>query len=80
MHENLLSAIVESEWCEYDPYALRPHEALAGGWERFREYVKHERRYTLLMARDDRTLGAGPERPGARRAPISWPPVRARRR
>ena len=58
VHAELLSAIVESEWCEYDPYSLRPHEALASGREHFREYVKHERRYTFFMAKEDWTLGA----------------------
>ncbi len=59
VHDELLSAIVESEWCEYDPYAVRPHEALTDGWGNFREYVKHQRRYTFLIAEEDRTLGAG---------------------
>ncbi|MGB7964149.1 MAG: HEPN-associated N-terminal domain-containing protein, partial [Propionicimonas sp.] len=59
VHQDLFHAIIEPQWCEYDPYAVRPHEALASGWEHFREYVKHERRYTFFMTKDDRTLGAG---------------------
>jgi hypothetical protein len=35
-------------WCEIDPFALRDHERLSYSWERFCEFIKHERRFFFL--------------------------------
>jgi hypothetical protein len=50
--DDLVEAIRDSfemaTWCEIDPFALRPHERLSYSWERFCEFVKHERRFFFL--------------------------------
>ncbi len=46
--EDLTRAIITTEWCQIDPYAAAPHEALLWGWQGFREYVKHRVRYMFL--------------------------------
>lgn len=59
VHLALNDAIVTEQWCQRDPYAATPTEALTWGWEAFRKFVKHRRRFTFL-ARDDSTAdGAG---------------------
>ena len=51
--DDLLDAILDClddrTWCEKDPYALRPHEALSSSWESFRDFIKHERRFFSLQ-------------------------------
>lgn len=57
---DIASAITLDTWCQYDPYAASPGEALKWGWGSFRNYVKHQRRYTFLT-RDASTHYAGNE-------------------
>ncbi|VXB45338.1 HEPN-associated N-terminal domain-containing protein [Nocardioides sp. AX2bis] len=59
VHDDLLRAIQLDLWCQRDPYAATPTQALTWGWQGFRDYVKHRRRFTFLV-QDDSTLdGAG---------------------
>ncbi len=59
VHEALHSAIVTDQWCQRDPYAATPAEALAWGWEAFRKFVKHQRRFTFLTTDHTTADGAG---------------------
>lgn len=59
VHRALHSAIVTDHWCQRDPYAARPAEALSWGWEAFRKFVKHQRRFTFLTTDDSTADGAG---------------------
>ena len=54
---DLVRAIHQDAWAQRDPYAASPTAALRWGWESFRKYVKHSRRYTFLAR--DRTSGHG---------------------
>jgi HEPN/RES N-terminal domain 1/RES domain len=49
----LVDCLGDQEWCQRDPYAMRPHERLFASWTRFCEFVKHERRYFFLNTRPD---------------------------
>ncbi|MFC6238036.1 HEPN-associated N-terminal domain-containing protein [Longivirga aurantiaca] len=57
--EAILWAISDELWCQKDPYAAMPAEALRWGWQAFRDYVKHQRRYTFLTLDDSTADGAG---------------------
>lgn len=59
VHETLHGAIGNEQWCQRDPYAATPAEALTWGWEAFREFVKHRRRFTFLTADDSTAEGVG---------------------
>lgn len=59
MHTDLHNAIPQAEWCQRDPYAATPTQALTWGWEAFRQFVKHQRRYTFLSEDHTTRLGAG---------------------
>lgn len=59
MHRDLHRAIRLGHWCHRDPYAASPTEALTWGWEEFRTFVKHRRRYTFLVTDDSTADGAG---------------------
>jgi hypothetical protein len=48
---DLCRAIQVEQWCQRDPYAAAPHEALIWGWKGFREHVTHRVRFMFL---DDR--------------------------
>lgn len=37
-------------WCEKHPFSLREHEQLQLSWERFSQFIKHERRYFFRRA------------------------------
>lgn len=53
--------IIGSQWCQRNPYAATPTQALESGWAAFCEFVKHRRRFTFLTE-DDALLdfhGAG---------------------
>lgn len=56
---DLLNAIQQDHWVQFDPYAASPQDALRWGWQGFREFVKHRRRYTFLVNDDSEMLGAG---------------------
>lgn len=57
--EALNDAIVTSQWCQRDPYAATPAQALVWGWDGFRKFVKHSRRYTFLVTDHSTADGAG---------------------
>jgi hypothetical protein len=44
-----LSNAIDGQWVQRDPFRPSPHQALVWGWEGFRRYVTHERRYTFLL-------------------------------
>ena len=53
------AAISQDVWCQRDPYALTPSQALVWGWDAFRKYVKSVRRYTFLVHDPSTADGAG---------------------
>lgn len=59
LFQDLASAIEQEAWVERDPYALAPADALRWGWQSFRKYVKHRRRYTFLVRDTSSSYGAG---------------------
>jgi hypothetical protein len=59
VHRDVHGAIGLGHWCDLDPYAASPTEALTWGWEAFRTFVKHSRRYTFLVTDDSTADGAG---------------------
>lgn len=59
VHRALHKAIRNEHWCQRDPYAATPAEALKWGWEAFREFVKHRRRFTFLTTDHTTAGGAG---------------------
>jgi hypothetical protein len=59
VHKAMADAIETTEWCQRDPYAATPAEALRWGWSAFRTFVKHERRFTFLTTDDSTADGAG---------------------
>lgn len=59
VHLALLGAIVGAQWCQRDPYAATPAQALTWGWEAFRRFVKHRRRFTFLTTDHSTGDGAG---------------------
>lgn len=57
---DLSSAIQVEQWCQRDPYAAAPHEALIWGWQGFREHVTHRVRFMFLDEVDSEApLGGG---------------------
>ena len=56
----LVKCLGDEQWCERDPYALRPDERLIGSWTDFCEFIKHKRRY-FFMRQSARNLLAAPE-------------------
>jgi HEPN/RES N-terminal domain 1/RES domain len=46
--EAITDALGDRAWCERDPFALREHERLSFSWDRFSDYIKHERRFFFL--------------------------------
>lgn len=56
--EDLIAALGQDEWVQRDPYAASPQEALRWGWDEFRAYVKHRRRYTFLVRDTSPSRGA----------------------
>lgn len=59
VHESLHRSIAGSEWCQRDPYATTPADALTWGWRAFRKFVKHHRRFTFLTTDHSMAAGAG---------------------
>ncbi|CDJ99377.1 conserved hypothetical protein [Microbacterium sp. C448] len=59
LFEDLATAIQQDAWVQRDPYAASPTDALRWGWEAFRQYVKHRRRYTFLVRDTTSMYGAG---------------------
>jgi len=37
------------DWCQVNPYGMRPDEMLTFSWERFCDFIKNERRYFFLQ-------------------------------
>jgi hypothetical protein len=46
--EILVDCFGGEQWCQRDPYGLRPVELLKFSWEHFCDFIKHERRYFFL--------------------------------
>lgn len=44
-----LSLAFDHDWVPKNPYSSRPEQRLLWGWDRFAEFVKHERRYTFML-------------------------------
>lgn len=59
VHHALNDAIETTQWCQRDPYAATPAQALTWGWESFRKFVKHRRRFTFLTTDHSTADGAG---------------------
>ncbi|MBM7752571.1 hypothetical protein JOE53_001291 [Microbacterium laevaniformans] len=59
LFEDLATAIQQDAWVQRDPYAASPTDALRWGWQSFRQYVKHRRRYTFLVRDATSMYGAG---------------------
>jgi hypothetical protein len=49
----VLDAFIDAQWCQRDPYALDPGEALRFGWDGFRQTVKHEARFVFALISHD---------------------------
>lgn len=58
-HTALADAITTSKWCQKNPYAASPSQALIWGWSEFCEFVKHRRRFTFLTEDTATRHGAG---------------------
>ncbi|WP_147303973.1 HEPN-associated N-terminal domain-containing protein [Subtercola boreus] len=56
LFSDLQNAIVGELWVQRDPYAASPVQALQWGWSGFRDFVKHQRRYTFLIGDDANSL------------------------
>lgn len=59
LNEDLVHAIAQDQWCQRNPYETRRDEALTYGWDAFRSYIKHRRRFTYLTRTVTAGLGAG---------------------
>lgn len=59
LFKDLVMAIEQDAWVQRDPYAASPKDALRWGWQAFRKYVKHRRRYTFLVRDISPSHGAG---------------------
>lgn len=46
--DDLAVAFDHRAWVQRDPYSLSEKQSLISGWESFRQFVKHARRYTFL--------------------------------
>lgn len=44
----LVDSVGDRTWCDSKPYAPREHESLIWSWERFCNFVKHERRFFFM--------------------------------
>ena len=59
VHEALYDAIPQEQWCQRDPYATPPNEALRWGWEAFRDFVRDHKRLPREGDSTANGLGAG---------------------
>lgn len=59
VNEAIADAIRQELWCQRDPYAVTPTQALEWGWQAFRSFVKEMRRYTFLVPDPTTADGAG---------------------
>lgn len=57
--EAIAAAMGQGLWCQRNPYAATPTEALVWGWQAFRDFVKESRRYTFLVPDPTTADGAG---------------------
>jgi hypothetical protein len=55
----IAGAMRQGLWCQRDPYAVTPTQALEWGWQAFRTFVKESRRYTFLVPDPSTADGAG---------------------
>lgn len=50
--EDIGNAFHNHEWCERNPFSLRPNETLLVGWQKFSKFVLHTSRYVFLNAKN----------------------------
>lgn len=55
----IAAAMPQGLWCQRNPYASTPTQALEWGWRAFRTFVKESRRYTFLVPDPTTADGAG---------------------
>jgi hypothetical protein len=57
--DDLVEAFSDCEWCQRNPYGLRPDQALVLSWGQFSEQVKHRTRYVFfrLQRKEDNRFG-----------------------
>lgn len=51
--QDIINTIRDREWCQRDPYGLRPEETLTFGWHSFCDQVKHHTRYIFFRINGD---------------------------
>ncbi len=54
--DDIVSSMIDREWCQRDPYGLRKEEALSLSWGEFADQVKHHTRYIFLNLEEDKPL------------------------
>ncbi|MHA7274608.1 HEPN-associated N-terminal domain-containing protein [Arthrobacter sp. TMT4-20] len=59
VHEALCDLIPQEQWCQRDPYASSPTEALKWGWNAFRDFVREHKRLPRAEDSAHHGLGAG---------------------
>ncbi len=53
LFDDILSTILDRQWCQIDPYSLSPSESLIWGWKAFADTVKHGTRYLFMHTVDE---------------------------
>lgn len=59
VHKALNDAILHDQWCQRDPYAESPTQALTWGWEGLRQFVRNNHRLPNVEDGKADALGAG---------------------
>jgi hypothetical protein len=54
LNQDIIDSFNDDEWCELDPYALRPHEHDYYTWEQFSDLTKYQIRYVFFRTRNSR--------------------------
>ncbi len=52
LFNDICSSIDNQEWCERDPFSLRPNEILSYGWGKFAKFVLYTARYVFFKAKN----------------------------
>lgn len=53
LNDDIINSMNDQQWCEIDPYGLRPYQADFYTWEQFCRQVKHESRYVFFKINDE---------------------------
>jgi hypothetical protein len=56
--DDIAGSILESEWCELDPYGLSKDRALWFGWEKFSSFIVNKSRYLFSLSTDSVYTGS----------------------